>query len=173
MSVVAHGVDLVSIARIERIWREHGERFLSRVFTDAERVYCLDCKEPATRLAGRFAVKEAVMKALGTGWRGGVEWTDIETLADALGKPVTSLHGRSGAAAGEMGIDRVLVSISHSDGFALASAVCTGRASPPPPPAVSALAAKKNPGDGSPRRRRSAQGRGRGNSRAARRGRSG
>ena len=99
MSVIAHGVGLLHVPRIERIWREHGERFLERIFTPAERAYCLDCVTPALRLAGRFAVKEAVFKLLGTGWRGGLEWTDIETLPDPLGRPHVTLCGQCAALA--------------------------------------------------------------------------
>lgn len=121
--VLVHGVDLVHLPRIERIWREHGDHFLRRIYTAAEREYCLDGRVQVQRLAGRFAVKEAVMKALGTGWRGGIEWTDIETIADPLGKPVVSLHGQTAQAARDRGITHWLVSISHAGEYALASAI--------------------------------------------------
>jgi holo-[acyl-carrier protein] synthase len=123
MNVVAHGIDLVHGPRIARVWQTHGQRFLSRVYTAQEKAYCLDCKEPLLRLAGRFAVKEAVMKLLGTGWRGGVEWTDIETLPDPLGKPLVTLHGVARKLAESLGITHVLVSISHAGEYALASAL--------------------------------------------------
>lgn len=127
MNVLAHGVDLVAIARIERIWRDHGEHFLTRIYTPAERAYCLDCKTPATRLAGRFAAKEAVLKVLGTGWRGGIEWTDIETLPDPLGRPIVKLTGESARIAAERGIADILVSISHAGDYAMASAIGVAR----------------------------------------------
>ena len=123
MSIIAHGVDLVYCPRIARIWKEHNERFLKRVYTDSERAYCVDCRDPVIRLAGRFAAKEAVMKLLGTGWRGGVEWTDIETLPDPLGKPLVTLRGSTAALARTLGIDQVMISISHSGEYALASAI--------------------------------------------------
>jgi holo-[acyl-carrier protein] synthase len=123
MNVVAHGIDLVHGPRIARIWQAHGERFLSRVYTPQEQAYCLDYKDPVVRLAGRFAVKEAVMKLLGTGWRGGVEWTDIETLPDPLGKPLLTLHGVARRLAENLGITHVLVSISHAGEYAVASAI--------------------------------------------------
>ncbi|MBK9127507.1 MAG: holo-ACP synthase [Phycisphaerales bacterium] len=123
MPVVAHGVDLVEVARIDRIWKAHGPRFLERVYTPAERAYCLACKDPAVRLAGRFAAKEAVMKVLGTGWAGGIEWGDIETLPDPLGRPLVALHGKSAQLAASLGLDVVLISISHSGGLAIASAI--------------------------------------------------
>ena len=125
--VVAHGVDLAEIARIERLWRVHGARFLDRVFTPREQQYCLDTKIAATRLAGRFAAKEAILKVLGTGWRGGIEWTHMEILPDALGAPLVALTGRTREIATERGISDILVSISHSGGFALGSAIGVAR----------------------------------------------
>jgi holo-[acyl-carrier protein] synthase len=127
MSIIAHGVDLVLCERVARLWQEHGERFLARVYTASERAYCLDCKEPAVRLSGRLAAKEAVMKLLGTGWRGGIEWTDIETLPDPLGRPLVTLHGKSAELARVLGIEQVLMSISHAGGYALASAIAVGK----------------------------------------------
>lgn len=121
--VVGHGVDIVVVARVERIWREHGEHFLQRIFTPSEQRYCLDCKTPALRLSGRFAAKEAAFKALGTGWRAGIEWTDVETLPDGYGRPHMALSGKSAALAAELGIARMLVSISHAGEYAVASAI--------------------------------------------------
>lgn len=126
MYIVSHGVDLVHCPRIARIWQDHGERFLTRIYTGQERAYCLDCKDPVIRLAGRFAAKEAVMKALGTGWRGGVEWTDIETLPDPLGKPLVTLCGKTAEMAQTLGVAHVLISISHSGEYAMASALGLG-----------------------------------------------
>lgn len=123
MQIVAHGVDLMLCPRIERIWQEHGERFLERIYTPQERAYCLDSRNALVRLTGRFAAKEAVMKLLGTGWRGGVEWTDIETLPDPLGRPLVTLHGQTAELARSLGIDHVLMSISHSGDYAMASAI--------------------------------------------------
>jgi holo-[acyl-carrier protein] synthase len=126
VNVVAHGIDLVRCDRIARLWREHGERFLERIFTPAERAYCLDCREPAVRLSGRFAAKEAVFKVLGTGWRGSARWTEIETLPDALGRPLLTLHGAAAGLAQALGIQLVLVSISHTGEYATASALGLG-----------------------------------------------
>ncbi len=120
---LAHGVDLVNLPRIARAWHDHGERFLQRVYTPAERAYCLDAKDPVPRLAGRFAAKEAVMKLLGTGWRGGLEFADIETLPDPAGRPLVTLHGVAARMAGALGIAQVLISISHSGEYAVASAI--------------------------------------------------
>jgi holo-[acyl-carrier protein] synthase len=126
MSLIAHGVDLVHCPRIARIWQAHGERFLQRIYTEPEQAYCLDCRTPVVRLSGRFAAKEAVMKLLGTGWRGGVEWTYIETLPDPLGKPLVTLHGPTAELARALGIAHILLSISHAGEYALASAVGVG-----------------------------------------------
>ncbi|MFH1747848.1 MAG: holo-ACP synthase [Planctomycetota bacterium] len=127
MNIIAHGIDIVRCERIEHMWRDHADRFLDRVYTPAEQQYCLNCKTQAVRLAGRFAVKEAVMKVLGTGWRGGIRWTDIETLPDPLGKPLLTLHGESAKLAQSLGIERILISISHTQDHAIASAIAIAK----------------------------------------------
>jgi holo-[acyl-carrier protein] synthase len=124
--ILAHGVDLVHTPRIARMWHEHGELFLARIYTPAERTYCLEHRDSVPRLAGRFAAKEAVLKMLGTGWRGGLHWTDIETLPDPLGKPLVTLHGGCAKLAATLGITQVLLSISHAGEYALASAIGLG-----------------------------------------------
>ncbi|QOJ13824.1 MAG: holo-ACP synthase [Planctomycetia bacterium] len=123
MRIVGHGVDIVVVSRVERLRERHGDVFMERVFTPAERAYCDSARGRAERLAGRFAAKEAVFKVLGSGWRGSMQWTDVETLPDALGKPVITLHGESARRAAEMGIARVLISLSHAGGYAVASAL--------------------------------------------------
>jgi holo-[acyl-carrier protein] synthase len=123
MRIIAHGIDLVLCSRIERVCEDHGEHFLNRVFTERERAYCEKSGVRITRLSGRFAAKEAVLKALGTGWRGGIKWTDIEVLPDALGKPHVTLSGQTADLAGSLGIGRVLLSISHAGEYAMASAI--------------------------------------------------
>ena len=121
MGVLAHGVDLVHCPRIAAVLDRHGEAFLHRVFGPQELEYCLGRKDPLPHLAARFAVKEAVFKALGTGWRGGLKWTDVQTLPDALGRPTLRLSGQTAALAARLGIVRWLVSISHSGQYAIAS----------------------------------------------------
>ncbi len=118
-----HGVDLVHIPRIRRIWLAHGDHFLTRVFTPAERAYALGARQAEITLAGRFAVKEAVFKALGTGWRGGIEWTDVETLPDRLGRPCLTLHGKAAHRGELLNIRRWTISISHAGEYAMASAI--------------------------------------------------
>jgi len=110
------GVDLVEIKRIEAAVDAWGEPFLSRVFTVSELELCRG-KSPS--LAARFAAKEAVMKALGTGFRG-AGWSEIEVLADSHGQPVVNLRGRAKKLADELGIKELAVSLSHSDHLAIA-----------------------------------------------------
>jgi holo-[acyl-carrier protein] synthase len=126
MQIVAQGIDIVVCARIERIWRDHGQSFLDRIYTPTEQDYCVNCKTPVVRLAGRFAAKEAVLKALGTGWRGGIEFRDIETLPDPLGKPLVTLHRKTADLARTLGINHILVSISHAGEYAVATAIAVG-----------------------------------------------
>ena len=90
------GVDIVDVARIQALLDRYGERFLARVYTEAEAAYAMGGANRAERLAGRFAVKEAVMKALGTGKSQGILWRDVETLRGRLGKPEVRLHGQAG-----------------------------------------------------------------------------
>jgi holo-[acyl-carrier protein] synthase len=123
MSVISQGIDIVRCERVGRVWKAHGDLLLRRVFTEAERAHCLDCRTPAERLSGRFAAKEAVLKALGTGWRGGIRWTDVEILPGPLGRPEVTLSGVSAELAARLGIGRILVSISHTREYAIASAI--------------------------------------------------
>jgi holo-[acyl-carrier protein] synthase len=124
MSVIGHGIDIVETLRIQRLCEEHGPRFLDRVFTAREQEYCLaNPKRYFEHLAGRFAAKEAVLKVLGTGWRGGIAWTDIEILKEPSGQPRVSLSGECARIAGEMGIANWHVSLSHIETHATASAI--------------------------------------------------
>lgn len=124
MTMHAHGIDLVEVARIERMIADHGERFLERVFTEHERGDCNSTpSRMPERLAARFAVKEAALKALGTGWRSGIAWTDVETRLEPSGAPVLRLHGRAREIAMEQGLDGWMVSISHAGGLATASVI--------------------------------------------------
>jgi len=123
MTTLAHGIDLVENSRIEDLLHRHGERFTARVFTPAEMEYARSARNTIERLAGRFAVKEAVLKLIGTGWRGGVAWTDIEVVNDALGRPCVRLSGEVARIARQQGIDQVQISITHTAQLAMASAV--------------------------------------------------
>ncbi len=127
MNVIAHGIDLVDCDRLEESVDRQGSRFLDRVFTVAEQQYCLDRKKGRFQsLAGRFAVKEAVLKVLGTGWAKGIAWTDIEVRNEQGGKPVVRLSGRCSEIALEMGITEIHISISHTKGCAIGSAIGVG-----------------------------------------------
>ncbi len=119
--VVAIGVDLVDIDRIRAvIGRQPG--FVTRVYTEAEVAYCRARRDPAERFAARFAAKEAVLKALGTGL-GGADFTDIEVVRLESGQPELRLSGRAAARSAEQGIDRWLISLTHSDHLAEAFVV--------------------------------------------------
>jgi holo-[acyl-carrier protein] synthase len=127
MPILGHGIDLVEIARIRRLHEEHGQHFLDRVFTPAEQEYCAaNPKRYFEHLAGRFAAKEAVLKVLGTGWRGGISWTDIEVVKDSMGQPGIRLTGECERIAVERGITSWLVSLSHIETHATASAIGVG-----------------------------------------------
>ncbi len=116
------GVDLIEVQRIEEALTRHRERFLARVFTPGEQAYCQGRPEA---LAARWAAKEAVAKALGTGV-GDVRWQEIEVVCDARGKPHIRLHGAAYALAEQMGIREIAVSLSHTREHAIAFVVAVG-----------------------------------------------
>jgi holo-[acyl-carrier protein] synthase len=116
------GVDMIEIARIERAMARHGDQFYKRFFTDQERQ---SCQDQASRLAGRFAVKEAVGKALGTGI-GDVSWTDIEIINDDRGKPELILHNQAEALSAQLGLHHWSISLSHTETHAIGFAVAMG-----------------------------------------------
>jgi holo-[acyl-carrier protein] synthase len=123
MEIVAHGIDLVDCPRIEQMIQRHGERFVKKVFTAAEQAYAETNKNEVEKLAGRFAAKEAVLKLVGTGWRGKIAWTDIEIINNAAGQPEVNLNGEVRIIAEQLGIKHISVSITHTANFAIASAV--------------------------------------------------
>ncbi len=123
MEIVAHGIDLVDCPRIEAMIERHGERFIQRVFTAAEQAYAEANKNEVEKLAGRFAAKEAILKLMGTGWRGKIAWTDVEIINNSSGRPEVTLGGEVEKIAGKLGIKHISVSITHTANFAIASAV--------------------------------------------------
>lgn len=128
MKIVAHGIDLVDCPRIEDMVQRHGGRFVNRVFTQREQAYAHANKNTIEKFAGRFAAKEAILKLLGTGWRGKIAWTDIEVVNNSAGQPDVTLRGEVKAIADKLGIEHVSVSITHTANFAIASAVAlTGK----------------------------------------------
>jgi len=127
MEIVAHGIDLVDCPRIEQMIQRHGERFIKRVFTADEQAYAEANKNEVEKLAGRFAAKEAVLKLVGTGWRGKIAWTDIEIINNAAGQPEVTLSGEVRKIADKLGINHISVSITHTANFAIASAVALAK----------------------------------------------
>lgn len=125
-AVKACGIDIVQIARVRRVYLRYPDRFLARVCGSWERERAGSRPDPAPFLAGRFAVKEAVLKVLGVGLFAGVRLADIEVRAHDSGEPYCVLHGTAAARAAVRGITRVLVSISHSDEHAVAQALGVG-----------------------------------------------
>jgi len=117
----------VDCTRLGEMIGRHGQRFLTRVFTPAELAYCRGRKREMEHLAGRFAAKEAVLKVLGTGWRNGICWTDIEVRNEPSGQPVVKLAGRCAEIAQANGLHKILISISHIGTHAIASAIGVGR----------------------------------------------
>ena len=123
MSIISVGNDLARIDRLTEAIERRGQSLLDRLFTAGEQAYCENRKQRFTHYAGRFAVKEAVMKALGTGWGAGVRWVDIEVVRSGDAAPELVLHGKSAEVAAALGIRKIHISISHDAGLALALAV--------------------------------------------------
>lgn len=126
MTVVGLGVDMIEVGRIERAVARWGEAFVGRIFTPAEAARARSGADRGPRLAARFAAKEAVMKALGVGWRA-LAWREIEIAHDAAGRPEVRLHGAARRIAEARGITSVLVALSHTHEHAVANAVALGR----------------------------------------------
>jgi holo-[acyl-carrier protein] synthase len=122
--VLGVGIDIVEVERVASVARRHGERFLRRVFTPLEVERCHGNRDQY--LASRFAAKEAAFKALGTGWGGGVKWTEVEVDNLVTGAPVMTLAGTAQARSQSMGVARVHVTISHTAGHAMAQVVLEG-----------------------------------------------
>jgi len=123
MAIVGLGLDLAQITRFEAAHARHGQRLLERLFTPAERAYCDRKKDRMSSYCGRFAVKEAVMKVLGTGWTRGVRWVDIEVARAPGSAPKCVLHGATAEIARRKGIRTIHVTITHDAGIAAAVAV--------------------------------------------------
>lgn len=114
MSIVGIGQDLIEQERIRETLERHGERFLRRVYTPAEREYCARFADPVPELTARFAAKEAASKALGTGIAQGVKWRDFEILRRPWSAPTLTLHGRAAEIAAQRGVDRTHVTLTHA-----------------------------------------------------------
>lgn len=125
-AIVGIGTDIVECVRIARMIEKHGETFLTRVYTAQEIAYCAGRKAATQHYAGRWAAKEAALKALGTGWAHGIQWTDVEVINQLGGKPVIDLHGEARVIGARQGILDMLISISHCRNYAVAYATAIG-----------------------------------------------
>ncbi|MDR2438181.1 MAG: holo-ACP synthase [Planctomycetaceae bacterium] len=123
MNIIGIGTDIIECERIERMVQRHGSHFTDRVFTEWEIQYCTDRKSSDQHFAGRWAAKEAVLKALGTGWISGIAWTDVEIVNESSGAPRVQLHGGAAQIANEKQISEIQISISHCKSHAIAFAV--------------------------------------------------
>ncbi len=125
-SVIGIGTDIVECQRIARMMESHGDAFIKRVYSPREIDYCAGRKMSYQHYAGRWAAKEAVLKALGTGWARGIQWTDVEMVGGPSGKPEVTLHNLAASIAQQAGITEILISISHTREYAVAFATALG-----------------------------------------------
>jgi holo-[acyl-carrier protein] synthase len=121
--ILGTGVDIVEIVRFRKILDRSKERFIQRVFTPGEQEFCLAHHDPAPYFAVRFAAKEAVFKALGTGWAKGVTWLDVEVQRQNPEAPVIVLHGEARKLSAMKGARFVHLSLSHTENWAVATAI--------------------------------------------------
>ncbi len=121
--VLGVGVDIIEIPRVERMLARWGESFLQRVFLPDEVAYCRGKKDPAPHLAARIAVKEAVMKSFGEGWTEKIGWQDILVGRSLKGQPQVEMIGKGEKLLKEMGVEKIMVSLSHADNYSVAVAV--------------------------------------------------
>ena len=121
--IVGIGIDLIEIERIRGVYARHGERFARRILTSSEYVYVMRFSEPSQRLAGRWAAKEAALKALGTGLSEGIGWRDVEIIPDERGKPKLVFYGRALERAAHLRASFHHVTITHSDTLAMAQVI--------------------------------------------------
>jgi len=123
MAIVGTGVDICEVERVRAAIDRFGQRFLKRVFTQAEREYCESKRNRVERYAARFAAKEAAMKAIGTGLRRGVSWQDFEVSREPGGRPTLIIRGKAADFAAELGMKRSALSITHTADQALAQVI--------------------------------------------------
>jgi holo-[acyl-carrier protein] synthase len=121
--IVGLGIDIAEVDRIESAIGRYGQRFLQRVYTAAEIDYCQSKANAFERFAGRFAAKEAAMKAIGTGWKRGVTWRDFEVVRESSGRPILRFSGVAAGFAERLGVTRALVSITHTATQAIAQVI--------------------------------------------------
>ncbi|MBU4270322.1 MAG: holo-ACP synthase [Planctomycetes bacterium] len=125
--IIGIGADITECLRIARMIERHGELFIGRVYTDEEIKYCQSCKQSTQHYTGRWAAKEAILKALGTGWRKGISWRDIEVRNEPSGRPVVAVRGGVKDVVEQLGVAEILVTISHCRTHATATAIAVGK----------------------------------------------
>ena len=133
MNIAGTGLDLVETARIRRVLDQFGDRFLQRCFLPGEIAYCQSLPLPELHFAARFAAKEAIAKAFGTGIGLELGWQDLEICRRPSGAPYVVLHGKGAELAAARGITTVFLSLTHTRAYAAASAVAVTGGSPVPP----------------------------------------
>ena len=121
--IVGTGIDIAEVERVAASIERFGKRFLDRVFTPQEILYCESKANKAERYAGRFAAKEAGMKAIGTGWNRGVRWQDVEITRLPGGRPTLTFHGKAAEFCRQLGAIRVQLSITHTQQMAMAQVI--------------------------------------------------
>lgn len=126
LHIVGIGTDIVECLRIAHMIDRHGEQFINRVYTPYEVRFCQERKQATQHYAGRWAAKEAILKAIGIGHRRGISWRDVEVRSDASGKPIVGLTGGARDALEQLGVRQILVSISHCRSHATAYAIALG-----------------------------------------------
>jgi holo-[acyl-carrier protein] synthase len=124
--ILGTGVDLAEVPRIRAAFERYGRRFIERIYTPAEIAYVERKANRFERYAGRFAAKEAGMKAIGTGWRRGVRWQDFEVANLPSGRPVLRLHGEAAKIAEKLGVKSVQLSITHTSELGMAHVILEG-----------------------------------------------
>ena len=126
-NILGIGTDIIECLRIARLIERHGELFINRVYTPEEIRYCQNRKQATQHFAGRFAAKEAVLKALGAGWRRGIAWRDIEIRNEPGGRPVVAVRGGIKDLVQRLGVAQIFISISHCRTHATAYAIALGK----------------------------------------------
>jgi holo-[acyl-carrier protein] synthase len=121
--IVGLGIDITEVSRMREAIERRGRGLVQRIFTPAEITYCESHRDPYERFAARFAAKEAGMKALGTGWRLGVRWVDLEVVRLPSGKPTLVLHGKAHEFAAKLGVINISLTITHTGNSALAQVI--------------------------------------------------
>lgn len=121
--IVGTGIDIAEVPRVAAAIERFGDRFLRRIFTEAEICYCESKANRVERYAARFAAKEAGMKALGTGWSRGVRWRDLEVCRQPSGRPTLVFHGQAGEIAKKLGVARTALSLTHTGAEAIAQVI--------------------------------------------------